>query len=740
MANDQLVTNYKAFAKLYGYVKYFHPSDEAFKINWDKFSIYGTGEVSKALNTKELKLILKKLFLPIAPTLQILDKGQPPIPPSKHNDTSNLKILSWQHIGVGFYTAYGNKSVYQSHRGGNRILPKDGGLFIRQKKYLPKNTQFRISTYIKTQLPAEKSQVLFKTNFVSKSYKYESFNNAGKIDTKDWKFFTITDKLKEDRIFLITMVELKGRGKFWVKDLKIEIFKNNKWQTTHIPNTLFNISNSNKITTGWKKFGHYFGNSYKVSKVVGKKGINQSLEFQYLDDFKPGWLYSEHCQYGDTIAEPISNNLSISLPLALFAEKNGTLGHTQETLSQYKNLKQKLEAIDLKTINHEDKFLQAGNIINIWNVMQHFYPYFDVVKVNWEKELTNTLKENLRDKSELDFFYTLNKMLAKLQDGHAGLYKPKLFKDYAGFPIRVDWIEDQLVITATTRADILKCGDIILSMDKKPVKAVILNMEQYISGSPQWKRNIALSRFGFAPKDTSSTLKIKRKNQTIDVFVKRSRKLEFISNVYYKGFEQFNWKIVQPLGDNIYYVDVNKATMKDITPHLSTLAQAKGIVFDLRTYPETIDIISHLIDQPVACAKWNIPKIIYPDQKKSIGFNKSGRWLIHPQKPRFKGKMVFLTGKGAGSAAETFMGIIKYYKLAAIIGEPTGGKNGNVNIINLPGDYYVKWTGMKVLKYDDSQHHLIGILPTIPFKRTIKGVREGRDEYVERAIKLIKDK
>jgi hypothetical protein len=33
--------NLNAFAKAYGYVKYFHPSDEASGTDWNRFAIYG---------------------------------------------------------------------------------------------------------------------------------------------------------------------------------------------------------------------------------------------------------------------------------------------------------------------------------------------------------------------------------------------------------------------------------------------------------------------------------------------------------------------------------------------------------------------------------------------------------------------------------------------------------------------------------------------------------------------------
>ena len=83
------------------------------------------------------------------------------------------------------------------------------------------------------------------------------------------------------------------------------------------------------------------------------------------------------------------------------------------------------------------------------------------------------------------------------------------------------------------------------------------------------------------------------------------------------------------------------------------------------------------------------------------------------------------------------MGIVEAYRLGAIVGEATAGTNGNVNPFVLPGGYRVTWTGMRVLKHDGSRHHGVGILPTIPVTRTIKGVAAGRDEFLERAIVFV---
>ena len=80
---------------------------------------------------------------------------------------------------------------------------------------------------------------------------------------------------------------------------------------------------------------------------------------------------------------------------------------------------------------------------------------------------------------------------------------------------------------------------------------------------------------------------------------------------------------------------------------------------------------------------------------------------------------------------------IEHYKLADIVGGPTAGTNGNVNPLTLPGGYQVMWTGMKVLKHDGSRHHGVGIQPTVPVTRTIRGIAEGRDEVVDRAVAVV---
>jgi hypothetical protein len=46
---------------------------------------------------------------------------------------------------------------------------------------------------------------------------------------------------------------------------------------------------------------------------------------------------------------------------------------------------------------------------------------------------------------------------------------------------------------------------------------------------------------------------------------------------------------------------------------------------------------------------------------------------------------------------------------------------------------------MKVLKHDGSRHHGVGILPTEPVTRTRAAIAAGRDEFLERALEVVKN-
>ncbi|MDQ7817114.1 MAG: S41 family peptidase [Melioribacteraceae bacterium] len=596
---SQQLENLKAFTKLYGYIRFFHPSDEASKIDWNKFAVYGVAKVRNAKNDEELKEILKQLFLAIAPTVRIYSADENPkeykekIP----EDTSGLKLVAWQHLGVGLSaksTAYKSKKVFF--------------------KYFP----------------------------------YPSAQNFNPLN-------------------------------------KSASYQNNQ-----------------------------------------------------IREWYSGQLFQRLPSIKDFHYSKLNTNIFCIVPLVLEQSSISSI----ETMNNnaIRSLSEKIQEIDFENPELDKTNIWLANIIITWNVLQHFYPYFDVEKIDWESELTGALIEAFQDITPDDHYFTLRRMIAKLQDGHGYVLFDKEPIMY-GLPIHVQLIEDQVTVVYSEIPAIQK-GDIILKVGSRTANEEIVEKENLVGGSPQFKLYRAFIEFGNEKLPNNVIIELLRDGKKIEAIV--GRKSKSLSSFFARPNE-FNYEPIKKIENDIYYVNLIAADDNKFYDSLKNIANAKAVIFDYRRTGKfsqdtkrliTLQMIMHLIDSTLQSPRWNIPTVIYPD-RKDYSFQESN-WKLHPNQPKISGKKVFIIDSNVISHMETFMSFVEFYKLGDIVGQPSAGCNGNVNYIPLIGGFEIMFTGMKVLKPDGSQHHLIGIQPTHPVKRTIQAVKEGRDEYLEKAIEVIK--
>jgi hypothetical protein len=368
-----------------------------------------------------------------------------------------------------------------------------------------------------------------------------------------------------------------------------------------------------------------------------------------------------------------------------------------------------------------------------WNVLQHFYPYFDVIGTDWHKELQVALRAAATDPNDAAFFHTLNRLAAALHDGHASLSGPGL-PVAAPLQARVELIEGKIVVTGVPpETPDLKPGDVVERIEGRPALEVFDEIAAEISSAtPQWRAWKAAQQFGPRPPAFPATLEVRGPDGSVrtvkvgcsgpkaDAALRRPAK-------------------VHEIKPGIWYVDATRLTWPDFDAALPSLAKAKGLVFDMRGYPsgDPAEWLVHLSPKNLQSAFFNIPRMHRPD-RTVVEWDGTGRWNLESRQPQFTANRVFLTDGSAISYAESVMGIVEACRLGEIVGEPTAGTNGNINSIELPLGYTLWFTGMKVLKHDGTQHHGIGIKPTVPVARTIHGVREGRDEQLERALDLVR--
>ena len=74
---------------------------------------------------------------------------------------------------------------------------------------------------------------------------------------------------------------------------------------------------------------------------------------------------------------------------------------------------------------------------------------------------------------------------------------------------------------------------------------------------------------------------------------------------------------------------------------------------------------------------------------------------------------------------------------AEVVGSTATGADGNISEIYLRGGIFSYISGIGVLNLDGSETQRVGIIPDVKMEPTIKGIRAGKDEVLDKAIELI---
>lgn len=712
------VDKLRAFAKVYGYARFFHPSDEAAAADWEQLAVDGSARVLGMTKKDRLERVLLEIFQPVAPTIQIVRADEDPRPPAPAPPSSGDDVVAWQHRGVGVL----NDGTYMSvRRNRDNFL---GATYVNETTYL-------IQTIAADELRGKEIRLGFAARLETERsvgfpmgwgsgmlYSYLEDGDIGfyddmeerKISDPQWQLYEIVATVDDDAATITLGVAFRYAGSLWLDAFECEVREpGGSWEPVALVNPGF--EDVNPPLNGWDHPSGEF--RFTVDTTQPFEGESSALIANEPTP-APDRLFSEIPALGEVIDKEIGCDLRVVLPLALQAEG------IEEDGSPAPAAGEDLEAGDTAT--------RVAAVVVAWNLFQHFYPYFDVLDTDWDEELTQALTGALEAQSDPEFLRVLEKLHAALQDGHITVTGPDRDYNQATLPIRVDWIEDQVVVTRSVTPDVLR-GDVILELDGRPAEEVLEESEQYISGSPQRRRFVGCWMFVYGPNHSESVLTVLRDGEEFQVGLERT-------TLYVPQAPRPDK--ISEIADGIHYVDLSRAFLSEIEAVMDELAGANGVIFDLRGYPldSSEQVISHMIDDQVQSAIWNVPLAIYPD-RENVVWDTPSRWTISPREPRIQGTIVFLTDVRAISYAESVMGIIEAYELAEIVGRPTAGANGNVNLLHTPGGFLTAWTAMKVLKHDGSQHHVIGILPTVPVEPTIDGVREGRDEDLETAIAII---
>jgi C-terminal processing protease CtpA/Prc len=202
---------------------------------------------------------------------------------------------------------------------------------------------------------------------------------------------------------------------------------------------------------------------------------------------------------------------------------------------------------------------------------------------------------------------------------------------------------------------------------------------------------------------------------------------------------QYRGAVLRLLKGNIGYADLTRLTVPQVDSMFEMFKNTRAIIFDMRGYPNGTAwaIAPRLAVRPgKAAAILRVPMRNSPDTAQRAAVE-SMQLIPTTDKPRYTGRTVMLIDERAISQSEHTGLFFEAANGTKFVGTPTAGANGDVTNVVLPGDIVVNFTGLEVRHADGRQLQRVGLKPDITAKPTIAGLRAGRDEVLDAAVRLL---
>jgi len=377
-----------------------------------------------------------------------------------------------------------------------------------------------------------------------------------------------------------------------------------------------------------------------------------------------------------------------------------------------------------------------------WNMIQYFYPNKYISNKNWNAVLKEYIPIFISAETQLEYELAALKLIGEIDDTHANLWggREKLdsLRGYWQSPVQVRFIENKLVITKYYDPDLqatvgLKVGDIITHINGKAIKAIVDSMKEYYPASNEAARMRDIA--GDMLRSNNRTIQINyiSSNQA----KQKDLSLYYGENRYYDIFKTDTTLCYKLLKDNIGYITLKSIKEEDIDNIKRDFNNTKGIIIDIRNYPSYFVpflLGSYFVFSTTPFVKYTIGN---PDNPGEFTFTPAIE--ISRMEELYQGKLVVIVNEVTQSSAEYAAMAFRAGANTTIIGSQTAGADGNVSQIFLPGGLMTYISGIGIYYPDGRQTQRIGIVPDIVVKPTIKGIQEGRDELLEKAIEIIKN-
>jgi C-terminal processing protease CtpA/Prc len=308
--------------------------------------------------------------------------------------------------------------------------------------------------------------------------------------------------------------------------------------------------------------------------------------------------------------------------------------------------------------------------------------------------------------------------------------------------VRLRLIEKKPVVTEvldeSAKSAGIHVGDVVAKIDGEPTVTRFNRIQDYIPGSTAQRRGYdSIRRVLDGADGSTATLTIAGPDGSSKE-IQLQRSAAFMAAVSSPSKPE----AIRVLPGNLGYVDLTRAA--EDQGIFRTLQNTRAIIFDARgaVSSDTRAIASHFVSRSdVAGSIITGPITLSPDLLTSNSVTSTASYFfverIPAVTPVYKAKAVMLTDERTIGDAEHLGLWLEAAANATFIGTPSAGADGATSNFVLPGGITVTFTGQDVRHGNSGKLQRLGLQPSVLVAPTVKGIRNGRDEVLERAVEYL---
>jgi len=422
--------------------------------------------------------------------------------------------------------------------------------------------------------------------------------------------------------------------------------------------------------------------------------------------------------------------------------------------------------------------LRMLTLAKFQGAVDYLFPHKYLMDANFDGVLKKNIPLFANCESRLEYEKMLLKIVSTFNDTHSYkfvnqlLYKREIFKRNSFPPFAYSVFDDKIIVTDLIVTEdcakaAIKIGDIITAVNGESVKDLVNRLSGMLSVSNRTTLLFRLSDYYsnliFQSVDGDFQLQFdgKKKNTVKNIaFIsaKSPEKIALVSDYVNASFpnERSDFKL-DLINDEIAYFKIDEmrrfignggdaAIDQRLDSILNLAASKKGIVFDMRGYPDWGGFV-----HTYTLKKFGKIPNRYADYYE-INKNEIGTYIrierpenyYHPtlktESKNYQGKVVIIINPATLSMSEwNTMNLQHVFKNSTTIGEQSAGADGDEKMMRLPGGYQFNFTGNAIFYPNGKEAQRTGVRIDKKMPLTPKNVLQ-KDYLLEEAIKIINQK